>query len=707
MNMNRLIISLIFCLVGFANGAVSSSPVRVSEVASLKALAAGAYPAVQIMGYRTQGDSGGFVAHWDAASTSSPDSCSIFKPTNGPTKGRWIRDQDGKPLSARSCGAYGDGTHDDYVYLTAWKAASKSLYLPRGRYRHTQTLRWTVKGQQLTGEGSYSAFFPDVGASADGHVFGDSATGVNNLLIRNVAFFCDSTCRDAVVMLGVFRSRFENVFVNGSISYDVYIRGALTNYFNLIISKNVTYPYPSGGFNNLNGLIRIGPRLPIPGMGGVATNANYFDVTLEGGAFAAGSEASYFQETQDFEGDNTIFGTIQGMSGPAIQVNTSTSFHVTSLHGEASGRIILNNCKNAVIGPGWRTEQLNIQDFTSGTLVIGTEIYGANLIIGANCTYTTLIGLTYTAGATLVDSSTTTTRIGNPSYSRFPTGVQVGAATPTFATKSITAIGTDFDGTSFQMENTDVGTAANGRLFNLGITDVSSTEGRMDFTIPSALTAGSIFKSGNWGLGSTTDGGEKIQVTGTSRFTGLATFTDTIVAGGNIRAANRIRAGTSSPSYATKRFTAIGNSFDNTAFQSENTDVTLDTDGRMFNWGITDVSATEGRFDLAMPGVLTALSVFKSGNLGIGSTTDGGEKLQVTGAARITGAFAAYDNITLATAAKGVIYQAGPKDLAGSGTPEGAVTAPIGSTYRRSDGGAGTSFYVKESGTGNTGWVGK
>ena len=50
---------------------------------------------------------------------------------------------------------------------------------------------------------------------------------------------------------------------------------------------------------------------------------------------------------------------------------------------------------------------------------------------------------------------------------------------------------------------------------------------------------------------------------------------------------------------------------------------------------------------------------------------------------------------------------AGPKLCAGSGTPESAVIAPIGSMYMRSDGGAGTSMYVKESGTGNTGWVGK
>ena len=43
----------------------------------------------------------------------------------------------------------------------------------------------------------------------------------------------------------------------------------------------------------------------------------------------------------------------------------------------------------------------------------------------------------------------------------------------------------------------------------------------------------------------------------------------------------------------------------------------------------------------------------------------------------------------------------------GSGSPEGVIPAPIGSLYSRLDGGAGTSLYVKESGTGNVGWVGK
>jgi hypothetical protein len=45
--------------------------------------------------------------------------------------------------------------------------------------------------------------------------------------------------------------------------------------------------------------------------------------------------------------------------------------------------------------------------------------------------------------------------------------------------------------------------------------------------------------------------------------------------------------------------------------------------------------------------------------------------------------------------------------MTGSGTPESAVTAPVGSLYVRTDGGSGTTLYVKETGTGNTGWVAK
>ena len=40
----------------------------------------------------------------------------------------------------------------------------------------------------------------------------------------------------------------------------------------------------------------------------------------------------------------------------------------------------------------------------------------------------------------------------------------------------------------------------------------------------------------------------------------------------------------------------------------------------------------------------------------------------------------------------------------GTGSPEGAVIAPVGSYYSQSDGGVGTSLWIKETGAGNTGW---
>jgi hypothetical protein len=48
-----------------------------------------------------------------------------------------------------------------------------------------------------------------------------------------------------------------------------------------------------------------------------------------------------------------------------------------------------------------------------------------------------------------------------------------------------------------------------------------------------------------------------------------------------------------------------------------------------------------------------------------------------------------------------------PTLRSGAGTPEGVVTAPVGSLYMRNDGAAGTCLYVKESGTGNSGWIAK
>lgn len=66
-------------------------------------------------------------------------------------------------------------------------------------------------------------------------------------------------------------------------------------------------------------------------------------------------------------------------------------------------------------------------------------------------------------------------------------------------------------------------------------------------------------------------------------------------------------------------------------------------------------------------------------------------------------------NFNLTTAGKGIVFVGNNNVVwrTGAGSPEGAVTAPIGSLYTRTDGGANTTLYVKESGASSTGWVAK
>ena len=64
-------------------------------------------------------------------------------------------------------------------------------------------------------------------------------------------------------------------------------------------------------------------------------------------------------------------------------------------------------------------------------------------------------------------------------------------------------------------------------------------------------------------------------------------------------------------------------------------------------------------------------------------------------------------DLTTAFANLVAALHAGARFYAGAGSPENVVSASVGSIYARTDGGANTSIYIKESGTGNTGWIAK
>lgn len=92
------------------------------------------------------------------------------------------------------------------------------------------------------------------------------------------------------------------------------------------------------------------------------------------------------------------------------------------------------------------------------------------------------------------------------------------------------------------------------------------------------------------------------------------------------------------------------------------------------------------------------------GNPGIGGSLDTNFSRAAAGVVQVG---------TTASNALGTIRAAkhetasGVQWTSGTGSPEGVVTAGVGSLYTRTDGGASTTLYVKESGAGNNGWVAK
>lgn len=67
-----------------------------------------------------------------------------------------------------------------------------------------------------------------------------------------------------------------------------------------------------------------------------------------------------------------------------------------------------------------------------------------------------------------------------------------------------------------------------------------------------------------------------------------------------------------------------------------------------------------------------------------------------------------YDGVARTNSTEGFLMGSGGAGVySGTASPEGVLTASVGSTFARRDGGALTSSYVKESGVGNVGWVAK
>lgn len=129
--MNRILV-LLLLLASSLCGQASSS-ISVKSVSALKLLPPGAYASVDLLGYYAAGDGGGGAIYWSATSTATADSCTVFRPSSNPTRGRWLR-RDQAELDVKQCGAKGDGSTNSTAYLKAAAATAKDLRFSEGYF---------------------------------------------------------------------------------------------------------------------------------------------------------------------------------------------------------------------------------------------------------------------------------------------------------------------------------------------------------------------------------------------------------------------------------------------------------------------------------------------------------------------------------------------------------------------------------------------
>lgn len=146
-------------------------------------------------------------------------------------------------------------------------------------------------------------------------------------------------------------------------------------------------------------------------------------------------------------------------------------------------------------------------------------------------------------------------------------------------------------------------------------------------------------------------------------------------AGGKIQWQGRTRIESGSDGVISFRTSAAGN-------MSRVLFGTANSSGPALSFSGTTVQATDG---------VGGLTAFSANTIELGNASDTTIARSGSGAVSIEGS-----NIITALTV-----------MSGSGSPEGVVTAVVGRIYLRSDGGAGTTLYIKESGTGNTGWIAK
>jgi hypothetical protein len=298
-------------------------PTQLADYAALRAYA-GHRTAVYVTGYLVSAAPSGIAGLFirdDTDTTSADNGGTILVSATGK---RWKRVFEGA-LHTSWFGTKGNGTTNDYAALLAAIAGTPDggTLAVDGLVRITTPLVITRR-VSLWCESAGHAIVVDVGTGNDGVTFQGPGGGINGLNVNLNVYGPVNACRNALVLSRVDRSTIRTSIHAGAAQYAAVLDGCLINTIYIDSSTNFVTPYGAAGFQVDHVLARINATY------GVATNANFVRVNLEGGRNGLVATANMA------EGENVWEGCIEGLSGRPVDFSSCSGQVFENLWIEAN-----------------------------------------------------------------------------------------------------------------------------------------------------------------------------------------------------------------------------------------------------------------------------------------------------------------------------------------------------------------------------------
>jgi hypothetical protein len=664
-------------------------------------------------------------------------------------------------INVTQAGLTCNGVVDDSLALTALinnSAAGSTFYIPAGKNCNLSSGVTFNKRIQIRGDGFHSAISCNVGSGADCITY-DAGGGniMDGVILQDFAILGTSS-QNGLVWRNITRSKIDNVYISPTTAaggYGFKGEGVLINQFRVHVTNSIPYPFTYGA--PANGIL-------LTGSAQYPSNANLLEncIVEHGpgkGIFIDGSTG-----TPGTVNNWIIGGTIEGEMDEGIHLKNANYSTILGVHVEdtvgspfTGASIILENTTNTTVGHGTSIgaslQLINADDCRIDGITV-------DAISIDSSSQRNRIGLVQYSlnGGSLTDNGVDTiyegqiTNASNANAAR--TGAALGAASLNLLQNGGAeywngAQPTDWGLSSGSLTKTGTGQADTTKKFgdfaaktDSGIqyvlVDVRQPELSQILDQPITLSAWVRIPSGQgtqpnvqlqvwYDGGATSYAGDSTNATDAwvrlefaARVPSGATQVQLVLAntatgaGGEyyIDGLSIVYGKASHPTEAPRILRAPALELRTpaqaltTVMPTASSAITLNLPGVAGT--LAPYTATGGDFFTAWNAAGTALETAPVYKLGSASVFMGGQLFNTDNANDI-GASGSNRPRTI-YAATGV--QAPRLGLAanidwtqGSGSPEGAVTKDIGAIYSRNDGSGGSTLYVKESGSGNTGWT--